>query len=112
MILYHSTDQRNVQAILEEGLLISKCSDGFIYFGEDKYTAAAFQFLHNKNVFSIIEFDLPDDEYKIYISDDHNKEFLIKLFPYFKECYYCEEDVTPDCIVSVLDYDGKEKSYR
>lgn len=104
MVLYHSTLPNNIDLILKYGLIASKSKDGFIYFGEDEYTSAAFQLINNISTFSIIGFDIPEDEFNIEASYDHNIEFFKKKFPLIKNCYLTSEDIPSDFIFLVSNY--------
>lgn len=112
MKLYHATKTSNVDSIIENGLLIGNSKDGCIYFGSDIDTAAAFQFLDNCNEFSVIEFDLPINKFKIKKSYDHNEQLFKQNFPHFGKCYYSTLDVSSDYLINVIDYCNGDWKYR
>lgn len=111
MKLYHSTACENVFSIIEEGLKIDKSRDGAIFFGEDDFTAACFQFLNDITEFSVIEFTLPKKEFEIQLSDDHNADLLKKIYPELKKCYYSMMDIPPEYITAIMDYQDGQKIY-
>lgn len=111
MKLYHSTTYENVFPIIEEGLKVDKSRDYTIYFGEDDYTAACFQFLSGINEFFILEFTLPKNQFEIRLSNDHNIDLLKKMFPELKKCYYSLKDIPGEYITAIIDYHGGQKIY-
>lgn len=108
MKLYHSTAYENVFFIIEEGLKVDKSRDYSIYFGEDDYTAACFQFLSGINDFFILEFTIPKNKFKIQLSADHNANLLKQIFPRIKKCYYSTMDIPPEYITKIIGHqDGQ-----
>ena len=96
MTLYHATEKENVFSILHNGLKAG--FDGRVYFADSPENAMKFLFIKlrkgEEKEIAVIPVNI--DDYKVNLSDDHNKE-------YFKcDAYYADGDIEKECLSQKL----------
>lgn len=73
MIYYHATDYKNLQSILDKGLLNDNL-EGIVYLCKEPTDAIKFPYIHGVNDILVIEVDI--DEQEVEGTFDHSEVFF------------------------------------